>query len=420
MVNRKSYLLLFKRLFVLLAILCTFLFVSCNPFNPVENEPLNSQWTIGLDPGHGWTNNEGKIASGAVGNGLQEKDVTLYIALRTKAILENNGFQVIMTRTGDDQHDLTQAAKVINEQNPNIVISIHANGGVSNATGTEACYTVGKGTDLESKALAQLLTDSISTKLSLRNRGIFPENSESRCARTSSTGWSQLYIHDMNPPVALIETAFISNSSDADLLKNRSQDFAQAIADAIIAYSQARGFIIAAPQLPLPAAVASLDEIYTNSQYGFSVNYPTGWKYEVIAEGINDEPKLIHVAFANSTKPTANAAVTVSFAYTDVGYYPPEVDLHSPVSVLDYEVYYFFDDIVSIETAQSVQIDSRPAAVTMVIQRDAEMGIVSSRMAVIIPNDNAIFLFFGYSAEQEWPTYKAIIDGMLNSIRFYP
>ena len=238
----------------LLFALCLLYLVSCNrpqtvtvnpPVEnpaPVEPPQSNSNWKIGLDPGHGW-----KGDSGAVGNGLQEKDVTLIIAVLTKSILESNGFQVIMTRTGDDEHDLTHAAKVINEQNPNIAVSIHANSGGSNATGTEACYTVGKSTDTESQALASLLTDSISTKLSLANRGIFPENSDSRCARKKSTGWNQLYIHDMNPPAVIIETAFISNPNDADLLKNRSQDFAQAIADGIMAYVQTKGAPAATP-----------------------------------------------------------------------------------------------------------------------------------------------------------------------------
>jgi N-acetylmuramoyl-L-alanine amidase/Mg-chelatase subunit ChlD len=213
-------------------------------------------WTVGLDPGHGWQGDPG-----ATGNGLQEKTVNLDIALQTKTILESNGFRVIMTRTGDDSNDLTQAAKIINAQNPNpdLVVSIHANSGGSGstATGTEACYTVGKSADTESKRLATLLTNSISSKLSLVNRGIFPENSDSRCARRANTGWNQLYIHNMNPPTALIETAFLSNPFDADLLKNRGADFASAIADAIIAYLKNVEAPTASPPITLTSTSVS-------------------------------------------------------------------------------------------------------------------------------------------------------------------
>ncbi|MEW5987012.1 MAG: N-acetylmuramoyl-L-alanine amidase [Chloroflexota bacterium] len=197
-------------------------------------QPFGGARKVALDPGHGWQGD-----SGAVGYGLQEKDVALDIAFRTRAILESSGIEVVMTRSGDDlEHDLAYAARFVNEQDADVAVSIHANGG--DGTGTEACYTVGKSTDVESKALGQLLTDSISTRLSLRNRGVFPENADDRCARTKTTGWTQLYIHDMNPPAVIIETAFIGNAGDAELLRTRQQDFAQAIAEAIMSYFQAR------------------------------------------------------------------------------------------------------------------------------------------------------------------------------------
>ena len=60
-----------------------------------------SEITIGLDPGHGWQG-----ASGAVSEGIQEKDVNLLIAIQTKKVLENYGFKVVLTRTGDDNHSL--------------------------------------------------------------------------------------------------------------------------------------------------------------------------------------------------------------------------------------------------------------------------------------------------------------------------
>lgn len=40
----------------------------------------------------------------------------------------------------------------------------------------------------------------------------------------------------MNPTAALIETAFIDTTADAAKLRDRRQDFAQAIANAILAY----------------------------------------------------------------------------------------------------------------------------------------------------------------------------------------
>ncbi len=185
---------------------------------------------IGIDPGHGWGGDPGAVA-----NGLQEKDVNLDIANRVKTLLEGKGYQTVMTRTGDDPHKITYAAQVINSENPVVTVSIHSNS-AGMASGTEACYTVGKLTDADSLDLAKRLTNAISQKLSIRNIGVFPENYATKCSRKDTTGWNQLYIHDMNPPTALIETAFLSNPSDAKLLTERPQDFAEAIVNAIIEY----------------------------------------------------------------------------------------------------------------------------------------------------------------------------------------
>jgi N-acetylmuramoyl-L-alanine amidase len=184
---------------------------------------------VGLDPGHGW----GDSRTGAVGNGLIEKDVNLEIALLTRQILEDNAIDVVMTREGDSyDKKLYQAAEIMNSESPVLVVSIHTNSGGNTASGTEACYTVGKDTDERSKQIAQLLTQSIASNLSVKNRGIFPENSESVCGR----GRGRLYIHDMNAPSALVETGFLSNPTEAELLKNRKSDYARAIAQAILNY----------------------------------------------------------------------------------------------------------------------------------------------------------------------------------------
>jgi len=197
----------------------------------------NALRKVVLDPGHGW-----RSESGASYFDLKEKDVNLKIALLAQQVLARDGYRVTLTRTADDpDHDLTYAAQVANAQKPDIVVSIHANAAGESASGTEACYTVGKRTDEQSKRLAKLLTAAIAERLGLPEIGIFPENSAGKCARTAATGWTQLYIHDMDAPAALIETAFLSNRGDAKLLTERPGDFAQAIADAVEQYFESSG-----------------------------------------------------------------------------------------------------------------------------------------------------------------------------------
>ncbi len=187
---------------------------------------------ITLDPGHGWENN-GVIDTGATANGMKEKDITLDVANRLKNLLEGQGAVVFMTRTGDEHgFELSEAAKRANEHNSNIVVSIHVNAG--GGTGTESCYTTGKDTSSDSKRLGKLLSKQVSSHLKLHKRGDFPETNIEQCG----VDYTKLYIHDMDAPAALIELAFIDNTSNDDVtkLQNNSQDFAQAISDAIGQY----------------------------------------------------------------------------------------------------------------------------------------------------------------------------------------
>jgi len=186
---------------------------------------------VTLDPGHGWLSDPGASA-----NGMKEKDITLDIANKIKPLLEQYGIQVTMTRTGDEPGAaLSAAAQRANQYNADIVVAIHVNAG--GGTGTESCNIVNKATSTESWRLGGLMTSEVSSQLSLSNRGNFAENDGGRCARSNVTGWTQLYIHDMNPVASLIETAFIdSPQADVDKLRNRRQDFAKAISDAIVKY----------------------------------------------------------------------------------------------------------------------------------------------------------------------------------------
>jgi N-acetylmuramoyl-L-alanine amidase len=74
-----------------------------------------------LDAGHG-----GKDIGTASGP-LQEKDVTLDIGHRLRTLLEQNGFQVIVTRPDDRTVPLKERASLANGSRSDIFVSIHVN-----------------------------------------------------------------------------------------------------------------------------------------------------------------------------------------------------------------------------------------------------------------------------------------------------
>lgn len=80
---------------------------------------------IYLDPGHGGTD------PGASANGLQEKNVTLSLALKTRDILNRDyeGHTIRMSRTSDTTRSLAQRTNDANSWGADYFVSIHINAG---------------------------------------------------------------------------------------------------------------------------------------------------------------------------------------------------------------------------------------------------------------------------------------------------
>lgn len=90
--------------------------------------------TVVIDPGHGGRE------PGAVGRRSKEKDIALAIALKLGDYIRNNidDVEVIFTRETDIFVPLHERARIANEQNADLFISIHCNSATSRtAIGTE-------------------------------------------------------------------------------------------------------------------------------------------------------------------------------------------------------------------------------------------------------------------------------------------
>lgn len=75
-----------------------------------------------IDAGHG--GNDPGTTSPAL---LSEKDVTLDVARRLSVLLEKNGFEVVRTRTDDRLIPLRERARLANQSDSDIFVSIHVN-----------------------------------------------------------------------------------------------------------------------------------------------------------------------------------------------------------------------------------------------------------------------------------------------------
>jgi N-acetylmuramoyl-L-alanine amidase len=154
---------------------------------------------IVLDAGHG-----GKD-SGAVGNGLKEKDLTLTIVKHIGRLLsEYEGVEVHYTRTDDRDLSLSERAEIANKLNAEYFISVHVNSG--GATGFESCIFNGN-VDRKTIAYQNVIHREIMKAIgNVRDRG----KKRADCA----------VLQETKMPAILTENLFIDNPNDATKLKS--------------------------------------------------------------------------------------------------------------------------------------------------------------------------------------------------------
>jgi N-acetylmuramoyl-L-alanine amidase len=92
-------------------------------FEPVKAAafPLAVKRVV-IDAGHG-----GKDAGASSASQLTEKDITLDIENRLRALLQSGGFEVVVTRSDDRLIPLRDRAKLANTSDGDIFVSIHVN-----------------------------------------------------------------------------------------------------------------------------------------------------------------------------------------------------------------------------------------------------------------------------------------------------
>lgn len=179
---------------------------------PVTNR---GRGLIVIDPGHGGRD------PGAVGNGVQEKDLVMPMSLRLGRILQGMGYSVQYTRTTDVEVGLQPRVDLANNSRADVFISIHANSLASRSSevsGIETFHNPGSSTGF---SLATLVQQQIISATGARNRGV-------KSARFFVIRHTQM-------PSILVETGFVTNPQEAANLNDpRYQErLAQAMARGI-------------------------------------------------------------------------------------------------------------------------------------------------------------------------------------------
>ena len=156
---------------------------------------------IYLDPGHGGSD------PGAVGNGLQEKDVNLKIALKVRDILnrEYEGHDIKMSRIKDVTKSLNARTNEANAWGADYYLSIHINAG--GGAGFESfIYNGSYSGKKETDRLRDIIHDVIMEEVDFKDRGKKEANFH--------------VLRETAMPASLTENGFIDNPNDAQKLKS--------------------------------------------------------------------------------------------------------------------------------------------------------------------------------------------------------
>ncbi len=181
---------------------------------------------IFIDQGH---TPSGFFNSGAEGNGLTESEINYQVGIYLQNLLNNDSrFEARVSRPTpttvlgtNNTTSLAERVRMANEWPANYFISIHCNSNPNPAINGTEVYIYQYGT--QSNWLAEQVINGVTQTVGTRNNGIRSNPSLYVLRRT-------------NMPSILIELGYLSNTSDAEKLRDNQYQFAYGMYLGILRY----------------------------------------------------------------------------------------------------------------------------------------------------------------------------------------
>jgi N-acetylmuramoyl-L-alanine amidase len=182
---------------------------------------------VALDPGHS------RVDVGAVGGGLREYQLTLDLAQRVQARLEQAHLTVRLTRQDDlplsdytdpnatPQIQAEQEARIAAAGPARIYVSLHFNGGPANLRGTETYYNPERAPEAVAAdgLLAALLQAHVVAALA-DDVGYSSVDRGTKSDLLAGKSYGHFFGLRGPYPSALVENLFLSNANDAAVLRD--------------------------------------------------------------------------------------------------------------------------------------------------------------------------------------------------------
>lgn len=214
----------------ILVLACMILLYSKGLNGEIQTSGAVQKETILIDPGHGGSD-PGKIGV----NNAKEKEINLAIAKKLKACLEEQGYQIVMTREDDNglyaeegrgskSEDMRNRCALIEKTAPVMTVSIHQNSYTSESiSGPQVFYFA---TSKEGQSIAECIQSTMNEKLGIeRPREIKGNDTYYLLKRSAS-------------PAVIVECGFLSNYAEAEKLitETYQTQVAEAICQGILKY----------------------------------------------------------------------------------------------------------------------------------------------------------------------------------------
>ncbi|MDT0293768.1 N-acetylmuramoyl-L-alanine amidase [Mesonia ostreae] len=166
-----------------------------------------------MDAGHG-----GKDP-GNTQEGLLEKDLTFQLSKSLRKAAEEKGYQVILLRESNEFIGLNDRIEKINEIQPHLVLSLHANAAHNTSKkGIEIYFAEGEDLNETNSNFISKLTYNFTSKTIFKEVNIKTANFK--------------ILRESNHPAIMVEFGFMSNPEDLAYIKSKKgqQEIAKALA----------------------------------------------------------------------------------------------------------------------------------------------------------------------------------------------
>lgn len=209
--------------------------------NPASPLPISvpSRLKVAIDPGHGGEDDGAKGTKG-----LKEKDVVLELALTLGGLLQEAGFDVVLTRESDVFIPVWDRARIANEAGADLFISLHLNAARARAAkGSEVFFLNLRASDADAAEVAERenggaelpptpdnvvasILDDMAQKAFLQDSeklAVILQTQLNRLGGIRERGVKQApfaVLRSAAMPAALVETGFISNTREEAKLKD--------------------------------------------------------------------------------------------------------------------------------------------------------------------------------------------------------